>query len=82
LLKPLVPNENNTAVKIAPTQIGGGVQVESVSPVFSQGTIQATSSNSDLAIAGNGFFRVKNPQTGQVFVTPPGIFALTLMAMW
>lgn len=74
LLKPLVPNESNTAVKIAPTQIGGGVQVESVSPVFSQGTIQATSSNSDLAIAGNGFFRVKNTQTGQVFVTRAGNF--------
>lgn len=74
LLKPLVPNESNTAVKIAPTQIGGGVQVESVSPVFSQGTIQTTSSNSDLAIAGNGFFRVRNTQTGEVFVTRAGNF--------
>jgi flagellar hook protein FlgE len=74
ILKPLVPNENNTAVKIAPTQVGGGVQVESIAPVFSQGTIQTTSSNSDLAIAGNGFFRVKNPQTGQAFVTRAGNF--------
>lgn len=74
ILKPLVPNENNTAVKIAPTQVGGGVQVESIAPVFSQGTIQTTSSNSDLAIAGNGFFRVKNPQTGQNFVTRAGNF--------
>lgn len=74
ILRPLVPNENNTAVKIAPTQVGGGVQIEAVSPVFSQGTIQITSSNSDLAIAGNGFFRVKNPQTGQFFVTRAGNF--------
>jgi flagellar hook protein FlgE len=74
ILKPLVPNENNTAVKIAPTQVGGGVQVEAIAPVFSQGTIQTTSSNSDLAIAGNGFFRVKNPQTGQAFVTRAGNF--------
>ena len=74
VLKPLVPNENNTAVKIAPTQVGGGVQVESIAPVFSQGTIQTTSSNSDLAIAGNGFFRVQNPQTGQNFVTRAGNF--------
>jgi flagellar hook protein FlgE len=74
ILKPLVPNENNTAVKIAPTQVGGGVQVESIAPVFSQGTIQTTSSNSDLAIAGNGFFRVKNTQTGQAFVTRAGNF--------
>jgi flagellar hook protein FlgE len=74
ILKPLVPNENNTAVKVAPTQVGGGVQVQSIAPVFSQGTIQTTSSNSDLAIAGNGFFRVKNPQTGQAFVTRAGNF--------
>ena len=74
ILKPLVPNENNTAVKIAPTQVGGGVQVQAIAPVFSQGTIQTTSSNSDLAIAGNGFFRVKNPQTGQAFVTRAGNF--------
>jgi len=74
ILRPLVPNENNTAVKIAPTQVGGGVQIESVAPVFSQGTIQVTNSNSDLAIAGNGFFRVKNPQTGQYFVTRSGNF--------
>lgn len=74
ILRPLVPNENNTAVKIAPTQVGGGVQIEAVAPVFSQGTIQITNSNSDLAIAGNGFFRVKNPQTGQFFVTRAGNF--------
>jgi flagellar hook protein FlgE len=74
IIKPLVPNENNTAVKIAPTQVGGGVQVQSIAPVFSQGTIQTTSSNSDLAIAGNGFFRVKNSQTGQAFVTRAGNF--------
>lgn len=74
ILRPLVPNENNTAVKIAPTQVGGGVQIEAVAPVFSQGTIQITNSNSDLAIAGNGFFRVKNPQTGQYFVTRAGNF--------
>ncbi len=74
ILRPMVPNENNTAVKIPPTQVGGGVQVEAVSPVFSQGTIQVTNSSSDLAIAGNGFFRVKNPQTGQYFVTRAGNF--------
>jgi flagellar hook protein FlgE len=74
LLRPLVPNENNTAVKIAPTQIGGGVQVQSVSPVFSQGTIQVTSSTSDLAVAGAGFFRVRNPSSGQPFVTRAGNF--------
>lgn len=74
VLRPMVPNEKGDAAKIAPTQVGGGVQVESVAPVFSQGTIQVTNSNSDLAIAGNGFFLVKNPQTQQMFVTRAGNF--------
>ena len=74
ILRPMVPNEKGDAAKIAPTQVGGGVQVESVAPVFSQGTIQITNSNSDLAIAGNGFFLVKNPQTQQLFVTRAGNF--------
>lgn len=74
ILKPLVPNERNTAVKIAPTQVGGGVQIEAISPVFSQGTIQVTNSNSDLAIAGNGFFRVKDALSTQSYVTRAGNF--------
>ena len=74
ILRPMVPNEKGDAAKIAPTQVGGGVQVESVAPVFSQGTIQVTNSNSDLAIAGNGFFLVKNPLTQQMFVTRAGNF--------
>lgn len=74
ILRPMVPNEKGDAAKIAPTQVGGGVQVESVAPVFSQGTIQITNSNSDLAIAGNGFFRVVNPTTQQAFVTRAGNF--------
>jgi len=74
LLRPMVPNQNATAVKVAPTQVGGGVQVESIAAVFAQGTIQTTSTNSDMGIAGNGFFRVRNPQTGQYFVTRAGNF--------
>lgn len=74
LLRPMVPNQNATAVKVPPTQVGGGVQVESIAAVFAQGTIQTTSTNSDMGIAGNGFFRVRNPQTGQYFVTRAGNF--------
>jgi flagellar hook protein FlgE len=74
MLRPMVPNEKGDAAKIAPTQVGGGVQVQAVAPTFSQGTIQVTSSNSDLAIAGNGFFMVRNPQTQQFFVTRAGNF--------
>jgi flagellar hook protein FlgE len=76
LLKPLVPNNANTGVKIPPTQIGGGVQIESVSAVFSQGTIQTSSNNSDLAIAGAGFFMVKDVSTGKTMATRAGNFRL------
>jgi len=76
LLRPLVPNVSNTGVKIPPTQIGGGVQIESVSAIFSQGTIQTSANNSDLAIAGSGFFLVKDVTTGKVMATRAGNFRL------
>jgi flagellar hook protein FlgE len=41
---------------INPTQIGLGVQVGYISPVFTQGTMQNTGVNTDLAIQGDGFF--------------------------
>lgn len=41
---------------------------------FSQGTITNTASTSDLAIAGPGFFRVKDPVSGVSFVTRAGNF--------
>lgn len=39
-----------------PTQIGLGVQLGYVSPVFTQGMLQSTGRNMDLAIQGDGFF--------------------------
>lgn len=41
-----------------------------------QGALKPAPSNTGLAIAGNGFFTVKNPVTGQVFATRNGTFAL------
>jgi flagellar hook protein FlgE len=41
---------------INPTQIGLGLQMGYVTPVFTQGMLQATSRNLDLAIQGDGFF--------------------------
>jgi len=55
LLRPLVPNQSN-GTKVPPTQIGGGVQVQGINAVFSQGTIQSSGNVSDLAITGAGFF--------------------------
>ncbi len=39
-----------------PMQVGLGTEVNSVTRMFSQGSIQTTSKNTDLAIQGNGFF--------------------------
>ncbi|MCL4559605.1 MAG: flagellar hook protein FlgE [Chloroflexi bacterium] len=41
---------------INPTQIGLGVQLGYVSPLFTQGLLQSTGRNTDLAIQGDGFF--------------------------
>jgi flagellar hook protein FlgE len=43
-----------------PMQIGLGVTTGSISPVFSQGSIQNTSEATNVAIQGNGFFIVRN----------------------
>lgn len=44
---------------INPTQVGLGVKVGYISPMFTQGMLQSTSRSTDLAIQGNGFFIYK-----------------------
>src|SRR5438128_7052717 len=39
-----------------PTQVGLGVGIAQVSPVFTQGTIEASRVSTNVAIQGNGFF--------------------------
>lgn len=41
---------------VNPTQIGLGARLGFISPTFTQGTLQATNRNLDLAIEGEGFF--------------------------
>ncbi len=41
---------------INPTQIGLGVKLGYISPMFTQGMLQSTGRNTDLAIQGDGFF--------------------------
>lgn len=47
---------------ISATTVGGGVQVSSVSQDFSQGTINTTNNNLDMAVSGNGFFVMKGSE--------------------
>ena len=58
-----------------PRQTGLGVQVAAINPNFSQGTIEISSSPSDLAIQGDGFFQVAGGQ-GEKLFTRNGIFKL------
>jgi flagellar hook protein FlgE len=57
-------------------QIGRGVSVTNVAPVFTQGAFQTTSLPGDLAVDGDGFFIVKDPKTNALLYTRNGNFAL------
>lgn len=58
-----------------PRQTGLGVQVAAINPNFRQGTVEISSSPSDLAIQGDGFFQVQGSQ-GETLYTRNGIFKL------
>ncbi len=59
-----------------PIQIGLGGEVAAISADFSQGSITATSSPSDLAIQGDGFFVLNNTSSGGQVYTRDGSFSL------
>jgi flagellar hook protein FlgE len=50
-----------------PRQIGFGTRVGAITPDFTQGTVQISSSPSDLAIQGEGFFIVQNSDGEQLY---------------
>jgi len=56
-----------------PRQVGLGTQVAEITPNFTQGTIEVSTSASDLAIQGDGFFIVEGNQ-GESLYTRNGIF--------
>lgn len=56
-----------------PRQTGLGTQVAEIAPIFTQGTIQTSSSASDVALQGDGFFVVQSA-TGEPLYTRSGIF--------
>jgi len=59
------------------TQIGTGVMTASITNDFSTpGSLDNTGVKSDLAISGNGFFVVKDPTTGNSYVTQDGTFTV------
>jgi len=46
------------------SQIGRGTQIQKVDNIFSQGSFEITESVTDLALQGNSFFAVKDPNAG------------------
>jgi flagellar hook protein FlgE len=59
---------------INPMQVGLGVMMGSISPVFSQGSIENSTDPTNVAIQGGGFFVVKSPG-GQIAYTRAGNFS-------
>lgn len=57
-----------------PTQIGAGVSTYAVIGDFSQGSLESTNSVTDLAIDGNGFFKVRKPNSDDMYYTRAGDF--------
>src|SRR5574343_1097365 len=68
---------NTTEQTQLPTglQVGLGVRAVATSRIFSQGNLQQTTNNLDLAIKGNGFFQIQMPD-GTTAYTRDGSFQL------
>jgi flagellar hook protein FlgE len=67
------PTDNSGGTN--PRQTGLGAMVAEVTPDFTQGTIQVSSSPTDLAIQGDGFFMVQG-DAGERLYSRNGIFKL------
>lgn len=50
-----------------PAQVGRGVNIASIDPLFSQGSLQTTNLFSDFAIQGRGFFVLANDRGGLAY---------------
>lgn len=66
------PNEEVGGVN--PKQVGLGMTIASVDTIFTQGSLQSTGVNTDVALTGNGFFILKDGDKS--FYTRAGAFGL------
>jgi flagellar hook protein FlgE len=64
----------STQAGVSATAVGNGVAVSEVAQQFTQGNIETTGNNLDLAISGNGFFTLSN--AGALSYTRDGQFQL------
>ncbi|WP_334021398.1 flagellar basal-body rod protein FlgG [Alteromonas sp. S015] len=71
------PGAQNDALNQTPSgiQVGTGVRVAGTEKMFSSGAMETTSNPLDVAIAGDGFFQIENPD-GEILFTRNGQFQL------
>jgi len=69
-------SSNGNASNVTSSQLGTGTKVQTVSSNFNQGYIDNTGVETDLAIAGEGFFRVLDPVNNTEYATRAGNFRL------
>jgi flagellar hook protein FlgE len=67
---------NRLAAGSGNVQVGTGVFDQAITNNWSQGAINATGVNTDLAISGTGFFVVQDPVSGSQYVTQDGSFSV------
>ena len=61
---------------VAGMQVGNGVTVTAIKNEFTQGAVKQTGVRTDLAIAGEGYFLVKDATTNQLFASRAGDFRI------
>ena len=59
-----------------PGQVGRGSRISDVSTIWQQGSLENSSSDTDVAITGTGFLAVKDPLNESLFYTRDGHFNL------
>lgn len=65
-----------------PAQVGLGVSLAGISNNMSPGGLQSTGRTLDLAINGDGFFKVIDPGSGKEYYTATGSSTSTRTATW
>jgi len=59
-----------------PGQVGRGGRISQITPIFSQGSLETSADDVDVAITGTGFLIVKEPASQAVYYTRDGNFSL------
>lgn len=67
--------ENSSTKSPTGIQVGHGTKLTAIAKVFTQGEVQQTQQQLDLAISGNGFFTVKDT-SGNTYYTRNGTFVV------